>query len=414
MGDQYAVLPYRIEVVRRHFGGCLAVGAVVVVPVLRGHQGRDEQAGDRHGRSYGRGAAPLEGVVHPVVYGRHAESYPYRERIERSGIGIIPFTDLERRLVEVHHDGDACHEEHQEHQPAAALVPVKLEEKAQQAQEQRKEIIVVLALVFLEDEGCIGLVSQPRLVDEADTALPVAIEQVSRHLTVDLVLTTDEIPHEVAPVHPVQLIVEEECEIGAHRGLAVGATGDALALAVHVSLVEIDAALVGSAPHTGEEHLAGSIILRIDGAVDMDVLAVERSPVPGSNQIIRSVEILPVHDGRGTVLLTGEITHQCEGIVRLVFVGRGLGARTDDVDAENGEADNDGRAAQQGGVPEHLLQLHGPEKAPETERKKCHQEECRSGVVREAEDVHEEQVHVCGELGQPWNDEEQDDCKYHH
>ena len=79
VSDQYAVLTHRVEIVGSHLGGGAAVRAVVVVPVLGGHKGRHEQARDRSDRSHGNGAAPLQGIIDPIVYGRHSQAYPYRE-----------------------------------------------------------------------------------------------------------------------------------------------------------------------------------------------------------------------------------------------------------------------------------------------------------------------------------------------
>ena len=93
---------------------------------------------------------------------------------------------------------------------------------------------MVLALVLKQDGRSVGLVSESGLVDEADSALPVAVEDVTGDLPVDLVLAADEIPHEIAPVHPVQLIVEEEGEVGTHRGFAMFTPGDAGSLALHI------------------------------------------------------------------------------------------------------------------------------------------------------------------------------------
>ena len=247
MGDEHAVFPYRIEVVVGHLGGRVPMRTVVVVPVLGGHEGRNAQA--QHGNAAGDGLR--RHLLHegrcrqPLVERHHAQADPDGKHIERARIGIVAFPHLVRRLVEVQHDGDARHEEHEKHKPAAALVLVKLEHQAQQAQQQRQEEIVVLALVAGQRRRSVGLVSEAHGVQEADTAFPVAVENVPGHRGMDVVLAPHEVPHEVAPVHPVELIVKEVGQIGPEGGLAVGSPLHARALSLRVRLVEIDEAGIG-------------------------------------------------------------------------------------------------------------------------------------------------------------------------
>ena len=234
MGHEQAVLPYRIEVIVGHLRSGIAVGTVVVVPVLGGHQGRYAEAKGRSPGGHQLGIGLLGILRDPLVQGRHAQAYPDGKHVERARIGVVTFTHLVRRLVQVQHNGDARHEEHQEHQPAAALVAVKLEHQAQQAQQQRQEEVVVLALVVPQRSGGVGLVSQTDSVQEAYAAFPVAVEHVAGNGAVDVVLAAHKVPHEVAPVHPVKLIVKEIRQVGAHGGLAVLGATDAGALALGI------------------------------------------------------------------------------------------------------------------------------------------------------------------------------------
>ncbi len=378
----------------------------MVVPVLLRHQGGDAET--QHGRAHGDGLGglALRRVVQPLVKGGHAEADPDGEHIERSRIGIVPFAHLVRRLVEVQDDGDARHEEHQEHDPGTALVPVELEHQAQQAQEQRQEEIVVLALVVGEDGGSVPLVAEADPVDETDAAFPVPVEQFTRGRAVDIVLAADEIPHEVPPVHPVELVIEEEAQVGAEGGLLVGRPLHADALSVHVGLVEIHMGGAGVGPHPREQHLAFGEVVRIGRSVHMGVLPVQRSPVLAGLQVIGRIEILAVQERRGAVLLAGEIAHQRIGVVRLVFVRRRLDGGTDDDDGEQGETDHERRHAEHHRVPEHLVLLERMEQRPETEGQERHHEEQRSAVVREPEAVHEDAVEEGRQLGQIRDEQE--------
>ena len=61
---------------------------------------------------------------------------------------------------------------------------------------------------FLRQEA---LVAHQPVVDERDTGNPVAVFNFSAALYV--VLASGEVPHEVAPVHPVEMVGEEELNI---------------------------------------------------------------------------------------------------------------------------------------------------------------------------------------------------------
>ena len=316
----------------------------MVVPVLGRHQGRHAETGHGAQGRHRHALLLLHPFRDPADERGHAQADPDAEGVERARIGIVALAHLVRRLVQVEDDRDAGHEEEQEHQPAAPLVAGELEEQAQQAQQQRQQVIMVLAFVVAQGGRRVVLVAQAQLVQRTDAALPVAEEQVVGRLPVDVVLPAGEIPHEITPVHPVQLVVEEEGQIGAHRGLLVVGARHTLALAVHIGLIILDGLRVG-APHAREEHLARRLVLRVHRALHPLVLAVQRRPVRTVLQVVGRIEILPVQERRAAVLLTRQVTHQGEGVVGLVFVGRGLDGGTDDHDAEQRESDHDRRQA---------------------------------------------------------------------
>ena len=274
---------------------------------------------------------------------------------------------------------------------------------------------MVLALVLRQRVGGVGLVAQADVVDELHAALPVAVEDVARAGRMDLVLPADEIPHEIAPVHPVHLIVEEEVQVGAECRLAGRRAGNARPLSVRIGLVEcLIAAVRARAPHAREEHLARRLVAGVDRAFDLLVLAVERSPVGRGLQIVGRAVVLAVEERLGAVLLAGEVAHKGEGVVRLVFVGRRLGAGADDVDADHREADRDDGHAQQCGIEENLLLLHRKENSPEEQRQQRGQEEGGAAVVRQAEHIDKEEVEVCRHLRQVGHHHEVDQAQDHH
>ena len=234
VGDEDSVLPYRREIVPGHLHSGFPVAAVVVVPVLLRHQRRHPEA-----EGHGAGGGGLPGLTarngrEPFAYAGDGKAYPNREGVERTGICIIPLPDLIRRLVEVYDYGDSGEEEEQEGHPGAPLVLSELVEEPNQAQEQRQEVIVVLAFVLAEYGRGIPLVSEPELVYGPDAALPVTVEYLAWGRAVYVVLSSDEVPHEVSPVHPVHLEVEEEPEVRPESRLLVLRARDIVSLSVHI------------------------------------------------------------------------------------------------------------------------------------------------------------------------------------
>ena len=60
------------------------------------------------------------------------------------------------------------------------------------------------------------LVSNQLLVDEVESRYPIAVFNLS--ISLNVVLPSDEVPKEIAPLHVVDLIVEEEGKVLSHRG----------------------------------------------------------------------------------------------------------------------------------------------------------------------------------------------------
>ena len=259
---------------------------------------------------------------------------------------------------------------------------------------------MVLALVLPQRSRCVGLVSQADAVQEGDAALPVAVEHVAGQRAVDVVLAAHEIPHEVTPVHPVELIVEEIRQVGPEGGLAVLGAADAGALAVGVFLIEVYIALVCVGPHAREEHLAFGGIDGVGRGRCFHVFPVQGCPVASALDFIGGAIVLPVQQRRGAVLLPAQVTHQGVGVVGLILVGGRLHAGADNHDGEEGEARHQRGHAQQHRIEEHFLLLQGSEQAPEAQHQHAHQEEEGARIVRQAETVHEDAVEPGGQLGE--------------
>ena len=68
-----------------------------------------------------------------------------------------------------------------------------------------------MTLVVLQVIGQLALVTQTGIVEEGDAGNPVAVLQLA--VALYLILPAAEVPHEVAPVHEVALVAEEELDV---------------------------------------------------------------------------------------------------------------------------------------------------------------------------------------------------------
>ena len=129
-----------VQVVFSEIARHIAVRPVVVVPVLGGqyrrYDGSDERGGD--GR---RGSVLLEPALERLVEGRHSESDPHREGVERAGEHVVPLARLGRRRVQVDGDRDAGHDEEGHHDREVTAVPVELVDQSDDSQNERQEVV---------------------------------------------------------------------------------------------------------------------------------------------------------------------------------------------------------------------------------------------------------------------------------
>ena len=93
---------------------------------------------------------------------------------------------------------------------------------------------MVLSLVVLEVVRSVRLVAEADLVYKRNAAFPVACKHISRARTVDVILASGEVPHEISPVHPVHLVVEEEGQVLEEGRLLVLGAGHLMTTSVHI------------------------------------------------------------------------------------------------------------------------------------------------------------------------------------
>ena len=150
--------------------------------------------------------------------GHDPQANPHREGIERTDVGVIPLTWLKRRLVQVHDNGNARHDKQHRHDRRSPRVSVRLEHQAHEAQDQRQVEELVQSPVLLHVAAQHVAVAQALGVDGVHPTQPVAIEEAP--VALHVVLLPNEIPKEVAEVHPSHLVVGEEPQVlslGGHQ-----------------------------------------------------------------------------------------------------------------------------------------------------------------------------------------------------
>ena len=178
----------------------------------------------------------LEGPHHEAPQSGNTHADPNAERIERTGVGIVSLTRLVGGLVQVEHDGDTRHEEQEEYHPElldAATAAVGLPQQSDDTHEQRQHVEHVVSLVALAQViGQQALVAQAGIVDERDARNPVAVGDFAHAL--EVVLATGKVPHEVAPVHVIQLVIYKEAQVLHHRRLELQLLAAGIAVGVEL------------------------------------------------------------------------------------------------------------------------------------------------------------------------------------
>ena len=91
------------------------------------------------------------------------------------------------------------------------LVAVSLPEESDQSENQRQTVEYIVPFVVLEILRKQFLVAYKYVIYERDTGDPVAVFYLPATLYV--ILPSGKVPHEITPVHEVQLVGEEEFDI---------------------------------------------------------------------------------------------------------------------------------------------------------------------------------------------------------
>ena len=318
-----------VQVVFSEIARHIAVRPVVVVPVLGGqyrrYDGSDERGGDGRRRS-----VLLEPALERLVEGRHSESDPHRESVERAGEHVVPLARLGRRRIQVDGDRDAGHDEEGHHDREVTAVPVELVDQSDDSQNERQEVVRVASFVrslFLRQ---IILRPEENPVYGVDSRQPVAVRDLAGGLYV--ALASDEVPQKVAPVHEVQLVGEEEFQVLGERR-----DGHRLVVVRDLAPFDIDPVLVGFdirflvRVHAGKEEFESGIVFprsnRLGRLVLSFVFVIYRALLDSRHRrrVVRTLEQRP-----GAVLVAVQQRQQSVRVTRGVAVHRRVRRRADD------------------------------------------------------------------------------------
>ena len=116
------------------------------------------------------------------------------------------------------------------------------------------------------------LIAYKHIVDKLDTGNPVAVFYFSA--TLQVVLASGEVPHEIAPV---ELVGEEELNVfplrrhSHHNHFAAFVVGYVISLDVLPCLILVG---MSAAVHTGEEHILRILVFDASGDFDVAVFLV--------------------------------------------------------------------------------------------------------------------------------------------
>ena len=311
------------------------------LPTVAGQHARHgQEAGqaDSHG---GYHAVFLGQLADQVDEGNHAETNPDGEGVERAGITVVALAGLLWGLVEVDDDGQAGHEEEQEDDPTLLQVVLEQPEEANQTEDEGQEIIGRAARIMQAGRDVV-LVAEAGIVDGTDATEPVAVGQFA--LAFDVVLAANEVPHKVAPIHPIALVVDEELQILPEGGLGDGEhfapivpdahrrAHDGSVLVLAIVLIE---GLLVPVPHAREEGL------HLGGIVGLAALAIASDDVSASLFVLHvnwavinpvgngCIVISPVHQRPLAVLVAVDVSQHRKGFLGLVLVDGCVGVGPD-------------------------------------------------------------------------------------
>ena len=207
-----------------------------------------------------------------------------------------------------------------------------------------------MSFILFEFSRQQALVSKHRVIDKINTRDPVTFGNVSIRL--QIVLTTHKVPHEVTPIHEIDLIPEEELQVLAKRRAIICLLLSAVVIAnsftfdigpffvsAHMaSLTRIHA----REEHTElfHEHIIGLIacdhimvflafFLRSRSILSVSLFLYRNTHVSFYSQLYRRIVRLTIEKRTVAILLTVEIILQREHIIGAVLIHRCVRIRTD-------------------------------------------------------------------------------------
>ena len=253
-------------------------------------------------------------------------------------------------MIQINHNRYTGHEEQEECHPKTFdtfLTGKCLIEQPDQTQQKGQHIKDVTPCIILQIVGQIGLVSRNMLVDKIEATDPISVLHLSMSLYI--VLSSGEVPHEITPIHVVQLIIEEESEIlgksGFHDRFSSFGSSHLYRTTFKISPLFICRYMFRFiAIHTREQHVQLGLIL-VMFVISGDYITVclvlrcfqfflpngfalcrYGSPVGITSDFGR--ESLSIEQRPVAILFAVEITAQTKYIFGRILIHRGIGRRT--------------------------------------------------------------------------------------
>ena len=368
--DGVALFIERIEVVHAKVAGGGATGAVVVVPSLADHLQRHGECHNRCDAGGGEMGQFAE-TTQTFDESRDAQTDPNGKRVERTGIGVVTFARFARSLVQIEDNGQTGHEEEEEDNPElldAFLAAVGLPEHAEESEQQGQAVEDVMSLVFAQIGGEFRLIAVECVVNEGNTGDPLTVFEFA--VALNVILTAGKVPHEVAPVHEIHLVGEEEAEVvPLRRHFAGEIVGLTVILAVHFHRFGVNAAQpllietgMEAGEHAGEEHFLRRGVderaVHLDdvvlvGLVGIFLLVTLHAFLLVLTHSLRSIG-LTVEEGLLPVLLAVQISAEREDVFGRVLIHRRVLCRTQHDECVGRIADHEHQHAEQRGVERAL------------------------------------------------------------
>jgi len=170
---------------------------------------------------------------------------------------------LERSLVEVNHNSQTRHKEEEECDPEALYALFTGEgliKQSDQSQQKWQQIIGITTLVVGHFIGQIRLITHQHVVNKANAGDPVTV--VDFPVSLQIILATGKIPHEIAPVHEIHLVADEEAQVlnhgRFHDCFLTATTVDDNALTLEIAPLLIGFHMIFPfAVHAWEKHIGG-------------------------------------------------------------------------------------------------------------------------------------------------------------